>query len=707
MTGRRLVLTYAERSQTLVLGSLSLQIILAVFGRHRQRCKSKILYFILWSAYLCADSVAITALSLIAANNMEPYDFNPSSQQPNFVAFWSPFLLLHLGGPDAMTALSLEDNNLWWRHFLGLIIHTSTTSFILIRSFSHPHSSHPLLLSLSIPIFLVGFVKYVERILSLMSASFPQRRYSDFMFPNIEDYQSYVSQWPNSVSVQEQQYQRVISDSHYLFQIFKRIFVNLSISQPTHNFSKNLFRHKDWKEIFKVIEIELQIMFDVLYTKALTRRHKWRFTLKIFSSVLILTVLIFFIFNIKDGDGGVDQDPDPMVRIDIIITYILLSGALILEIYQGILLLRNDWTLILLMKKKYNKLHSLAQKVIPFPSSRLDLLYEVPRWSNSMGQSNLLSICLQSIDVKTEKLSFIKMKRFLWIRDKLEKFWRIDVTYKRIDNELKEVILKHLWERVRIWEAEVRVQRFKNLVYLGISREDHFRSFLNRWGEWVLEKHKFQKFGWTTRLEIDHSILVWHIATDICYYIHSESSNSTFNQFAINYSLSKSLSDHLFYLLIKHSTIVTKKLIPDKRFKEVCEALREVLIDDSVEINNESEACAKLYKDGISGKKIDWVELKEESPLKSIQAARELAKCLMSENPEKRWKIIIGMWLEMLVYVANQCPGDVHAGRLTHGGELITHVWLLMTHLGISTPCETAAINGIGDFGLWSSSLFC
>ncbi|KAH7532366.1 hypothetical protein FEM48_Zijuj04G0012200 [Ziziphus jujuba var. spinosa] len=36
-------------------------------------------------------------------------------------AFWASFLLLHLGGPDTITAFSLEDNDLWLRHLFGLL----------------------------------------------------------------------------------------------------------------------------------------------------------------------------------------------------------------------------------------------------------------------------------------------------------------------------------------------------------------------------------------------------------------------------------------------------------------------------------------------------------------------------------------------------------------------------------------------------------
>ncbi|MCD7447897.1 hypothetical protein HAX54_035828 [Datura stramonium] len=51
---------------------------------------------------------------------------------------------------------------------------------------------------------------------------------------------------------------------------------------------------------------------------------------------------------------------------------------------------------------------------------------------------------------------------------------------------------------------------------------------------------------------------------------------------------------------------------------------------------------------------------------------------------EQKWKIISEVWVEMLAYAATHCRGNHHAQQLRKGGELLTHVWLLMAHLGIT-----------------------
>lgn len=57
-------------------------------------------------AYLMTDFLATIALGVISKNLEDVNDKSPFE----IIAFWAPLLLLHLGGPDTITAYSLEDN---------------------------------------------------------------------------------------------------------------------------------------------------------------------------------------------------------------------------------------------------------------------------------------------------------------------------------------------------------------------------------------------------------------------------------------------------------------------------------------------------------------------------------------------------------------------------------------------------------------------
>ncbi|XVF45633.1 hypothetical protein PTKIN_Ptkin02bG0222300 [Pterospermum kingtungense] len=82
------------------------------------------------------------------------------------IVFWTPFLLWHLGSPHNITAYSLEDNDLWLRHFLGMVFLTSEAIYIYVR-----FQSDTVLNYMAAPIFVVGVFKYGERIWALRSAS--------------------------------------------------------------------------------------------------------------------------------------------------------------------------------------------------------------------------------------------------------------------------------------------------------------------------------------------------------------------------------------------------------------------------------------------------------------------------------------------------------------------------------------------------------
>ncbi|KAK3227037.1 hypothetical protein Dsin_006899 [Dipteronia sinensis] len=119
---------------------------------------------LVWSAYLIADWVAIAALCNLASSTQQDSGEETSPKSNNFPhTFWAPFLLLHLGGPDTITAYSLEDNELWLRHTLELIVQVGLA---FLRSCSNTGITY-----ITIPIFVTGIIKYGERTLVLRSSS--------------------------------------------------------------------------------------------------------------------------------------------------------------------------------------------------------------------------------------------------------------------------------------------------------------------------------------------------------------------------------------------------------------------------------------------------------------------------------------------------------------------------------------------------------
>ncbi|CBI21744.3 unnamed protein product, partial [Vitis vinifera] len=422
--------------RALVLLSLFLQIVLILLGNRRKYIASNWVRIIIWLAYLAADWIAAVCIGVLSNENGDD-----NSSQPNSLiwAFWAPFLLLHLGGPDTITAYSLEDNELWLRHFLALVIQFGGTFYIFLRSWKSK-----LLNILAIPIFVAGLIKYGERTWVLRSASSKTSR-----------------------TVHSPPEGDILQQAYYFFETFK--------------------------VAFEVVEIELGFMYDVLYTKATVTCSRWGSLLRSISLSFTISAFIAFL----------TIDRQEYSTIDVIITYLLLVGAIVLEIYAILVLLFSDWT---------------------------------KRWS------------------------------------------------------------------------------------------------------------KISKSASDIEADFSHSILLWHIATDLCYENDAEKNPDC--------KACKVLSDYMLYLLV-----MCPFMLPDGigeiRYRDSCAEAKE-FFKDRKHIKSRTQACKDLLR------------------------------------------LMRGVWVEMLCYAASQCRPNQHAKQLRRGGELLTHVWLLMAHLDVRENFQISQGNAKG-----------
>jgi hypothetical protein len=92
--------------RALILPSLSLQIFLVFFRRKRKHVAAAWLRNFIWLAYLSAEWVATLCMGILA-RIQGGTETNCANPNPDFVpAFWAATLLVHLGGPDGITAYS-------------------------------------------------------------------------------------------------------------------------------------------------------------------------------------------------------------------------------------------------------------------------------------------------------------------------------------------------------------------------------------------------------------------------------------------------------------------------------------------------------------------------------------------------------------------------------------------------------------------------
>ncbi|KAK1578741.1 hypothetical protein Q3G72_032795 [Acer saccharum] len=340
--------------RVIILLSLFLQIILVTFGSRRKFTARSWSRIVVWSAYLTADWVAAVALGNLVASTQADSDLQ---------IFWAPFLLLHMGSPDTITAYSLEDNELWLRHLLGLVVHVGVAFYVFLRSWGNSA-----LTFIAIPIFIAGIIKYGERTFVLRSSGAQQLKNSllsnpdpgpDFIhmettrgkfeagsgLPTVVtteesgEYEAccdlravvlrhlFTPAVPKPATVVESEsLETGASDlqvAYFLFKIFRYLFADLILGTQERIDSCSQLENKSPEDAFKLIAIELGFMYDLLYTKATFVYSRLGILFRIISFIASVTALVLF---------SVIIDIHAYSSIDVSITYILLIGAVVLEV---------------------------------------------------------------------------------------------------------------------------------------------------------------------------------------------------------------------------------------------------------------------------------------------------------------------------------------------------------------------------------------
>ncbi|KAK4839235.1 hypothetical protein QYF36_020290 [Acer negundo] len=420
--------------RSLLLLSISLQIILIVFGSRRKINNSHswigiLLNVIVWCAYISADWVATVALSVMASNEADCGQVS-SKATDSLQAFWAPFLLLHLGGPDTITAYSLEDNELWLRHFLGLIVQVGVAFYVFLRFWS----SNVLTL-LSIPVFITGIIKYGERTWVLWSSS--SERFKDSLGSSSEpdpcfyffDKQahSYCRMLKEGIKGEDHN----LVHAYYSYKRLLYLFANQIIDESWY-YNYEIIAGKSAEDAFKLVAIELGLIYDVLYTKAAIVYSRIGISLRCISFVSSVSAL--FLFSII-----IDKHSYP--QIDITVTYLLLAGAVLLEIYAFMVVFSSDRTKLWLIKFKVAAHQQISKPLVvkfwTFSSFLHSCSTSKKRWSESMGQYNLKN------SVRKEwQHAYPVLEKFSYTSKLLENYHYL--TWKNVDISLQERIFQYL-----------------------------------------------------------------------------------------------------------------------------------------------------------------------------------------------------------------------------------------------------------------------
>lgn len=707
--------------------SLSLQVFLILLAPIRKKIANDRIIFLLWLAYLMADWIAAFGIGLIS-HNQGNLSTRATEVDGSLQAFWASFLLLHLGGPDTITAFSLEDSSLWRRHLLSLIFQVGAAIYVFGQIF-------PSNRSLVIPtmlVFLVGVTKNVERIRALNLSSFPKLRESMLsdlrgvgntmlshqnsshgaIIKRLEEF--YVS-WGGYSNEEETKLEEaklsesaVVEHAYYFFQIFKVFIGNLIFRQEERKMSCKYFHMVSAVDALRVISVELNFIYEVLYTKALAIHSKWSYVFRFISFTSVL--LAFILFNRLKKHG--------LPELDVKITCSLLFGGIALDVIALFMLVFSDWAVARIecyntgSSKLVSFLHNLVSTTDGMRKPRFtrreakhnsDVTYEVfdtplifRRWSESISGCNLFSEILKKSPRKMYKPNhhwgitvFCNICNFpSYVAEKVisclqqagekivegcgsrERLMIVNTKYKS-----KNPFPKKLW--IFIFEEVKR--KSKNL-----DKPVEVRKIFDARGDLFLQSMGIeckQFLLYVEEANYDASIMMWHLATE-AWYNHEKIIGSNDEM-----EFSKILSDYMMYLFLNQPNVMSA--VGGICQMTSAETLRELWshVNDATK---DVEGLCKILS-GI---------FESTSPL----CGAGILALKLGSLGEMKWKVISRVWVEMLSYAAGHIKGEAHVQVLSKGGELLTFVWLLMAHFGcLYEPNWGMHYEPLGEWTNWSN----
>lgn len=509
---------------------------------------------------------------------------------------------------------------------MNLVVQVSLALYVFWKS-----TSWPLNVEVLVPgifLFIAGIIKYGERTTSLMYGNLNNSKKSKLKSepkpPNMyEDagYKGLVSLALNCAPAV-----RALLARHLVFEM----------SAAHLNTLRNI---NDVQYKAKVVDVELGIMYNDLYTKAALLRTRSGIVTRCISQVSIVVALVGFAVSNKKVYSA----------IDIAITYTLFIGCFLLEVCAMItMFIASPWTWAWLEARGYRRLARISWSA--FSSNIIGWPITKPLWSNVMGQYSYLSYvgCDKPVTLAQRLISIIRKKaRAVGTADQLVKlpFWvskMVDTKYEAVDDKIKEAIV----EQIVVFNGphSNRARHYKHLVpFLKHLYESEYYDF--------------------TRL-----VSVLHIFTEA--YISEALAPNDLRIGSEATALAdacRKLSNYMLYLVAAHPAAGSMLQVtggsPDITLEKM-QSLISCKESTSKEANLRaaSETLNKVY----------------EAPS---------AKLSSNEHRVEILKDLRAVWVRILMYAAGRSRPEVHAALLARGGELLTFVWILMTHyhMGDST----------------------
>lgn len=684
----------------LLLVTMWLQLLLVLAGFARKRTSNSLLHSVVWFSFIGIDAVAAYAIGLMLGAGCD-----------TVFAIWAPIVLYHLGAADSISAYSAADNDLWQRHGLKMTLEMLGTTYIVSRA-----SQCRRYFAVGVLLFIVGGFKYGERIHALWSGSANQvlrsgRALYKFMALDDQEDATQASQ-PLIVSGEADWYSihnknphhklrdsksvvtfndiatcqdlkkiaKNISDlclAHALFKMYRRRLTNLRIHHKDDDYEKvrKIFfpagQQVSPLKIIRVIDFELSFIYDGVFTKgAAGRAYQGIGVATRFISLLLLFVISMDLIAIDALHISCESSS---VHLPGAITHLLVTIALFLEGLQLWRIIRSNWTRVWLAcsfiteqrlvqltthHHYLNSFHQFNVRAI-ITAFRYVGAPKMGNWHQSIGQRSIVVDSMNS--VCWHYLKLFEIKRILMVREKQAAILNL------VDVDVSNL---------QYFLVEKMAQKFADVTSRNLAsrREQIARSM--RFPFEGSGPRIGPEFSPAQDSGLEEAVLNWHLATSICEMdlLQTDDLNRRHEDVV---KMSIGLSRYCMHLLIS-----CPKLTPGDPdvWVPLYTRLKEHMMRIFLQHPRAMESA--LLKDYIPPPPEDAEALRTRARRESIDPGVLLGRTLMQWTWEQRWNKLSEVWVDILIYIAIAENAHPHTEQMAKGGELLTHFWVLLGHLG-------------------------
>ncbi|KAF8662245.1 hypothetical protein HU200_056447 [Digitaria exilis] len=343
--------------------------------------------------------------------------------------------------------------------------------------------------------------------------------------------------------------------------------------------------------------------------------------------------------------------------VDLSITVLLFIIFFYEEIWEFVVFLLSNWFMVSLLYNYINKPSWLKRST--FRGALFWAGFSIIMWLRSK---------MSHADLRMKQFSMLNLRWPLKL-PLLPTFTSMAVHTVPVPTSVKESIMKYLVEEH------------------GLTQENPLtngKSSLRKYGIDASRLSPSQQPSWWDCMDgsVSEAILMWHIATIILEVKCPPPSNN--KQQEASRRTAVSLSKYCAYLVAFHP-----ELLPDNPEKT------ELVLENTKAELKGMLGCRQYFLSSQSAR-VDKIMMDKNNTgqegdhpnnSKVVQNGVELAGLLMDNN--QRWEVLADVWTELIIYVAPSNEEERvkgHEDALVQGGEFITVLWALTTHIGVARP---------------------